>query len=242
MSVEGESTAYNQRGLRRFGMVRRSALALIIIFIVALASTGFPSAQTATVPGTATLTGTVESSTPYTAAQVFIRNTDKRMLYMVYTNAKRFRAVALFPGNYEISAATRELTSDVQRLSIKAGESPKVTLTFAQPAAAADRAIVNANEGESQGVVSRIRVEASYDEVYPPGPGRDIAERTCMICHGENFLSTQPGTLGTWNTRLDRMMGKNLFDKAPSSYAEGLLTHRASALRFSREDRETLVQ
>jgi hypothetical protein len=28
---------------------------------------------------------------------VFIRNTDKRMLYMVYTNAKRFRAVALFP-------------------------------------------------------------------------------------------------------------------------------------------------
>src|SRR5262245_47865874 len=130
-------------------MVRRSALALIIIFIVALASTGFPAAQTATVPGTATLTGTAESSTPYTAAQVFIRNTDKRMLYMVYTNAKRFRAVALFPGNYEISAATRELKSDVQRLSVKAGESPKVTLTFAQPAAAADRAIVNAKDRKS---------------------------------------------------------------------------------------------
>jgi hypothetical protein len=36
------------------------------------------------------------------------------------------------------------------------------------------------------------------------------------------------------------MMGKNLFDKAPASYAEGLLTYRASALRFSRQDRETL--
>ena len=35
----------------------------------------------------------------------------------------------------------------------------------------------------------------------------------CMICHGENFLSTQPATVGTWNLRLDRMMGKNLFDK-----------------------------
>jgi virginiamycin B lyase len=218
-------------------MVARPALVLV----AALASASFPAAQTATIPGTATVTGTVESSAPYNAAQVFIRNTDKRMLYMVYTNAKRFRAVALFPGNYEISAATKDLKSDVQKLAIKAGESPKVALTFAQPAAAADRAIVNANESESQGV-SRVRVEAGYDEIYPPGPGRDIAERTCMICHGENFLSTQPATVGTWNLRLDRMMGKNLFDKAPASYAEGLLTYRASELRFSREDRETLVQ
>src|SRR6188508_268349 len=222
-------------------MLRRSALALVIILVVAFASSRFPAAQTATVPGTATLTGVVESSTPYTAAQVFVRNTDKRMLYMVYTNAKRFRAVALFPGYYEISAATGELKSDVQRLSIKAGESPKVTLTFAQPATAADRAIVNANESESQGV-SRVRLEQSYDQVYPPGPGRDIAERTCMICHGENFLATQPATIGTWNLRLDRMQGRNLFDKTAASYAEGLLSFRASALRFSREDRETLVQ
>ena len=100
-------------------MIRRPALVLI----AALASASFPAAQTATLPGTASVTGTVESSAPYNAAQVFIRNTDKRMLYMVYTNAKRFRAVALFPGNYEISAATGQLTSSVQRLAIKAGES-----------------------------------------------------------------------------------------------------------------------
>src|SRR6266513_3824914 len=80
-----------------------------------------------------------------------------------------------------------------------------------------------------------VTQEAGYDEIYPPGPGREIAERTCMICHGENFLSTPPATVGTWNLRLDRMMGKNLFDKAPASYAEGLLTYRASELQFSRE-------
>src|SRR5215813_2425918 len=144
--LNSSPTTYNSAVSRRSDMFRRSALALIIVLIVAFTSTRFPAAQTATVPGTVTMTGTVESATPYTAAQVFIRNTDKRMLYMVYTNAKRFRASALFPGNYEISAATRELKSDVQRLSIKPGESPKVTLTFAQPAAAGDRAIVNANE------------------------------------------------------------------------------------------------
>ena len=112
-------------------MFRRSALALIVILVVAVTSTRFPAAQTATVPGTATLTGIVDSATPYTGAQVFIRNIDTRMLYMVYTNAKRFRAVALFPGTYEISAATKDLTSDVQKLTVKAGDSPKVTLTFA---------------------------------------------------------------------------------------------------------------
>src|SRR5258705_3765448 len=96
-------------------MVRHCALVLF----AALASASFPAAQTATVPGTASVTGTVESSAPYNAAQVFIRNTDKRMLYMVYTNAKRFPALALFPGNYEISAATRDLKSDVQKLAIK---------------------------------------------------------------------------------------------------------------------------
>jgi virginiamycin B lyase len=227
-------------------MVRRHFWVIVAAFALAsalAAQTGPPRAANANgaIAGTATLNGTVESSTPYTAAQVFIRNTDKRMLYMVYTNAKRFRAVALFPGNYEISAATKALKSDVQKLTIKAGDSAKVTLRFAQSGAAADRAIVNANESESQGV-SRVRLEQTYDEVYPPGPGRDIAERTCMICHGENFLSTQPATIGTWNLRLDRMMGRNLFDKAPASYAEGLLTYRASELRFSRADRETLVQ
>ena len=58
-------------------MVRRHALVLI----VALVAGSFAAAQTATVPGAANLSGTVESSAPYTAAQVFIRNTDKRMLY-----------------------------------------------------------------------------------------------------------------------------------------------------------------
>ncbi len=59
------------------------------------------------IAGTASLSGAVDSSTPFKAAQVFIRNTDKRVLYMVYTNAGQFRAVALFPGNYEVKVSTK---------------------------------------------------------------------------------------------------------------------------------------
>jgi hypothetical protein len=59
--------------------------------------------EAATLPGMASLSGTVESAKPFKAAQVYIKNVDKRIMYMVYTSAGQFRAVQLFPGNYEVS-------------------------------------------------------------------------------------------------------------------------------------------
>jgi streptogramin lyase len=217
----------------------RRFLRATVVLVLALVAVS--RVQTAALPGYGNLTGNVESATPFKAAQVFIRNVDKHVLYMVYSSAGQFRAVALFPGNYEISASAAAQRSDVQKVAIKAGDNPKVTLSLRMQAASSQRTIVGALEGENN-ADRTVTQEASYDEIFPPGPGRDIAERTCMICHGENFLSTQPATLGTWNLRLDRMQGRNLFDKTAASYAEGLLSFRASALRFSREDRETLVQ
>jgi len=216
-------------------------VALIIAASVATRLGGTPPVAQAAVPGSGSLTGTVQASTPFKAAQVLIRNVDKRVLYMVYTNGGKFRSVALFPGNYEVSARAGTQQSDVQKLVVKAGDNAPVTLSLHAAASDGRRTIVGALEGENN-ADRTVTQEASYDEIFPPGPGRDIAERTCMICHGENFLSTQPATIGTWNLRLDRMQGRNLFDKTAASYAEGLLSFRASALRFSREDRETLVQ
>ena len=68
----------------------------------------------AAVPGTATVSGTVTASQPFTAAQVYMRNLDKGIVYMVYAQAGRFRAVALFPGNYEISASTKQQHEKIQ--------------------------------------------------------------------------------------------------------------------------------
>src|SRR5437016_4208039 len=197
-------------------------------------------AQSGATAGTASLSGTVDSATPFKAAQVFIRNTDKRILYMVYTNAGQFRAVSLFPGNYEVKVGTKGLESDVQKLTVKAGENPKLKLSLHAIAASSQRIVVNALETNTESN-STVSIEQAYDEVYPPGPGRDVAERTCIICHGENFLPGRPGNLAVWTARLDRMMGKANWDRAAASYAEGLLNYRASALRFSRQDREDLL-
>ena len=49
------------------------------------------TARAAGLTGMATMTGSVTAGKPFKAAQVYIRNTDKRILYMVYTNAGRSR-------------------------------------------------------------------------------------------------------------------------------------------------------
>ena len=72
--------------------------ALILAAAVAGRLEGTPQvAHAAVPPGLGALSGAVQSATPVKAAQVLIRNVDKRILYMVYTAGGRFRSVALFP-------------------------------------------------------------------------------------------------------------------------------------------------
>src|SRR4029453_10792396 len=117
--------------VRRFLLVSVALIsALIIAGLVAGRLAGTPRVAQAAVPGLGNLAGTVQSATSFKAAQVLIRNVDKRILYMVYTNAGRFRSVALFPGNYEVSARSGTLVSDVQKLVVKAGDNPEMKLSL----------------------------------------------------------------------------------------------------------------
>ena len=163
---------------KRVASVRRFLLfslaltvALILAGTVASRLAGTPRVAQAAVPGLGNLSGAVQSATAFKAAQVLIRNTDKHVLYMVYTNAGRFRSVALFPGNYEVSARTGTLQSDVQKVVIKAGDNPELQLSLKTPVAGSQRTIVGALEGENN-ADRTVTQEASYDEIYPPGPDR----------------------------------------------------------------------
>ena len=82
---------------------------------------------------------------------------------------------------------------------------------------------------------------ASYDEIYPAGPGKVVAEQVCIICHGENFLPSRPATEAVWNSRIEHMAGGLLRERDAATYAEGLLSSRTSALPFSRQDRAELL-
>src|SRR2546425_1930066 len=158
-----------------------------------LASAPVTTGQAPAVRGMESMSGTVTSAKPFKAAQVYIRNVDMRIMYMVFTNAGQFRAVSLFPGNYEISATVKGFKSDVQKLAVKAGDSPKITVSL-QEVATSNQG--DANPLQNVETLASMQVKVSfdtYDNIYPLGPGRDVAERTCIICHGENFIPSQPG-------------------------------------------------
>src|SRR5262245_52906545 len=63
--------------------------------------------QSGSLQGLASMTGLVDAAKPFKAAQVYIRNVDKKILYMVYTAGGKFKAVALLPGNYEVNVQAR---------------------------------------------------------------------------------------------------------------------------------------
>jgi streptogramin lyase len=229
----------------------RLVLAVIIVVLavstLAVGTGRLASAPVTTVQGPAlrsmaTMSGTVSSSKPFKAAQVYIRNVDMRIMYMVFTNGGQFRAVSLFPGNYEVSVIAKGLKSDVRKLTLKAGENPKLTLAL-QEVANSNSADANPLQNLETLATSSVRVSFdTYENIYPPGPGRDVAERTCIICHGENFIPTQPARPEVWNARVDRMMGKANWDRPANSYAEGLLNYRAQQFRFNLQDRKDLVE
>jgi streptogramin lyase len=139
------------------------------------------------ISGTGTLSGMVEAPKPFKAARVYARNLDKNILFMVYTVGGRYRAVNLFPGNYEVSVQEKGFTSQVQAITLKAGT--RSTLNFSLRVDTSD-----------DGVLS-----VAYDTMYPPGRGRDLFEKTCVVCHGAAFVPFHHWDEPQWNAAINLM-------------------------------------
>jgi streptogramin lyase len=165
---------------------------VVAVLIALLALYNFAKAQPkadGSLSNLARVSGTVTSPSEFKAARVYFRNPDKRMLYMVYTNAGKFQAMNLMPGNYEVSVQTTGLESDIQKVELKAGNNATVNLSL-HPAPS------------KSGNVQML----SYEEIYPKGEARTIVERTCIGCHGPNFVPSHQWSAEQWNSAIDLMM------------------------------------
>jgi streptogramin lyase/mono/diheme cytochrome c family protein len=202
--------------------------------LAVIAITGMTNSVSAAegIPGTATLSGSVTAEQPFVAAQVYARNHDKSMLYMVYSNDGRFKTVNLMPGGYEIWAEKGRLKSEHQWMRIDAGASISVNLPLRPgpefPLTSKDRA----TGGPQFGQPAAEGVElVPYDELYPAGRGRDIAEATCIQCHGQTYLPTHQKSKADWLVMIDVMLDPN----------GGFQTGRDTALTVTPEEREILA-
>ena len=190
--------------------------------------------------GMATMTGSVTAGKALQGRPGVHRNTTNGFCTWS-TRMPANSALSGCSGELEVSVTARGLKSDIQHWrSRPASSSLRFSLTDIPTDTESETDVAQNLEGTAS---NRVLVTLdSYDNVYPPGRGREIAESTCMICHGENFLSSQPARAEVWNTRIDRMVGKELHNRPAQSYADGLLGYRSQwARNWSLKDREELA-
>jgi len=162
--------------------------------------------------GLGSLSGTVKAPKEFKAAKVYAKNVDKNVVYMVFTEGGRYQAVDLFPGNYEVSVTKNGFSGgDVQKVTITAGGSATADFTLKE-------GIYRPNQQMRTGV-PKDEPLFSYDEVYPPGHAREIIERTCVMCHGPDFLPSKQWNEEQWNAALELM--QNPFDNAGARLVPG---------------------
>jgi len=179
-----------------------TAAALMAVFAFFASVNAASAADANVLPGTATVTGSVQAPKAFKAAKVYLMNTDKNVLFMVYTSAGRYRAVNLFPGNYEITVRTQGLASDTQNVALKAGARETVNIALREDALRP----VRQGEFGSQSRGRDVQL-VTYDELYPQGPGRALLEKNCLYCHGNNFFPSKQLAAPAWNAWIDVMMG-----------------------------------
>mgnify|MGYP003965613505 FL=1 len=124
------------------------------------------------------LSGVVVGTTSDLLPVVYAHNIDKNIAYTVYVIDGEYRAVKLIPGNYEISIrpAIEQLKSFTRKtVAREVTSGSRVRANF-------EIANVKAQKNYVGGIEYPDAEIATYDEIYPPGPGRDALERTCHGC------------------------------------------------------------
>src|SRR5688572_9611214 len=168
-----------------------AAIALVLA-IGLLVTSESATAQTAPsgkseLAGLATVSGTVTSPAPFTAAKVYFRNLERRMQYMVYTAGGKYQAMHLFPGKYEMRVEAGGLASPVTPVTLNAGSNPPQNATL-RPA-------------EAGGTIT-----VTMNEMFPPGPGHQYVKDNCLGCHGPAMFGSRhfPGVV--WNNFVQLML------------------------------------
>jgi streptogramin lyase len=176
------------------------------------------TAQAATISGTGTLTGTVNAPKAFQAAQVYAKNLDNNMVYVVYTVGGHYQVVNLLPGNYEVSVKKNGFAGDPKKVTVAAGVNASVDFSLSEAPVKVNRIV---RGGEGRNGPSNVPA-VSYDELYPQGTGRMLIERTCMNCHGPDFLPSHKWDADQWNAAIDLM--SDPFATIPARLEPGIFT------------------
>lgn len=149
--------------------------------------------------------------------RVTAHNLRYRIWYVVFTRNGTYTIPAALPGPYRIAVLQEGYRSAIVHADLNADEKKSVDLSAQKEPLDAQVTYVD------------------YDELYPPGPGRNLLEKTCMECHGGDFFNKQSRTEAGWRAGLNVMTYGPSFHDAPvlghtqlSSSDKNLIVHYLS--------------
>lgn len=128
------------------------------------------------------------------------------MTWNVFTRDGKYRVPDLTPGSYEVWVAQRGFDSPIQKVDVKPGE--KTNLDFHVTVQEGFDVTQQFRQRDPHTFAVRPNVPlVTYEELYPPGPGRDALERHCTVCHGTWFHHLSKPREG-WEWTLTNMTDK----------------------------------
>jgi streptogramin lyase len=162
-----------------------------------------PGLQAAELPGTGVVSGKVAAPKDM-VVPVYLFNAQRAVGFTVFAIDGKYRAVDLFPGHYEITVQNGYLPS---KDGLDMAPVPVDVTSGGHARADLSPTVVPPRQNYTgwQTYPNGVKVEP-YDSVYPPGPGRDILERTCIVCHGVNFIPGKTTSRAGWEALVHLMI------------------------------------
>jgi streptogramin lyase len=149
-------------------------------------------------PKRGTITGNVKADQGEVRGfRVSSHNLRYKVWYVVFTKGGRYEIPQALPGPYEISVLQDGYDSPTQTISVSADKSQGVDFEV--------------KKGAPDPKITYV----DYDDLYPPGPARDLLEKHCTECHGGDFFPSQHRTEAGWRAGVNVMTYGPSFHDAP---------------------------
>src|SRR5688572_3260786 len=163
--------------------------AALLVLVSAFAYSAVPAAAqgSSELAGLASVSGTVTSATPFKAAKVYFRNTERRMQYMVYTAGGRYNAVHLLPGDYEMRVSAPGVESEVVKVALQPGKNAPQNATLRPIPGGGPLAV-------------------TMNEMFPAGPGQQHVKDSCLGCHSPDVFGLKQLPAAAWNAFVEAMI------------------------------------
>ena len=141
---------------------------------------------------------------PVSGAFVKLKNADRRLTFMVVSQAKgRFEATELPTGKYAVEAVGNELQSDWSApVEVSTGRTATVNVSLSAKRAAA---LPPAWPGRPPGIDGDEIISEGTAPVLPEGEGKRIVENRCTTCHNTVRIVGNRVDREHWQATVDQM-------------------------------------